>query len=268
MPMSALTFRRTLALGLVLIATGLPGLSRSSLPSFVPDFAHRPSRPVPLEGAAGPLSAEQSRAILQRLQRGGEPTDIFSRHLALEEAIVGSPLTTGNAVRLLQDGPATYRAMLGAIAAARDHFPPLQAMGTQVVRVIGSSPEEECSLIYATLLSANGSAETSVRTSPTPSCWALTSGSSCRPCSIATWPCPMPSSWQPGSVAVRPCTCRSGSAACGSTGSDAQDPSVPDHLQRLVTPALQRPGSRPCACTLCRVAWYGATVSSGLTASS
>jgi cardiolipin synthase A/B len=112
MPMSALTFRRALALGLVLIANGLPGLSCSSLPSFVPAIEHRPARPVPLEGAARPLSAEQSRAILQRLQRGGEPTDIFSRHLALEEAIVGSPLTTGNALRLLQDGPATYRAML------------------------------------------------------------------------------------------------------------------------------------------------------------
>jgi cardiolipin synthase len=36
-------------------------------------------------------------------------------------------------------------------------------MGAQVVRVIGSSPEEEYSLIYATLLSAIGSAETSVR---------------------------------------------------------------------------------------------------------
>jgi hypothetical protein len=122
MPMSALTFRRALALGLVLIATGLLGLSCSSLPSFVPDIAHRPARPVPLEGAGGPLTAAQSRVILQRLQRGGEPTDIFSRHLAVEEAIVGSPLTTGNAVRLLQDGPATYRAMLDAIAAARDHI--------------------------------------------------------------------------------------------------------------------------------------------------
>ena len=114
--------RRAFALCVALITAAMLGLSCSSLPSFVPDLSHRPTPPVPLEGASGPLSAAQSRTILQRLQRGGEPTDIFSRHLALEEAIVGSPLTTGNAVRLLQDGPATYRAMLGAIAAARDHI--------------------------------------------------------------------------------------------------------------------------------------------------
>ena len=318
--MNSHSLRRTLTLGAALITASLLGWSCSSLPTFVPDLAYGRARPVPLAGAGGPLSASQSRAILQRLQRGGEPTDIFSRHLALEEAIVGSPLTSGNAVRLLQDGPATYRAMLSAIAAARDHinmetyilddddvgrqfaeallakqaqgvpvnllrdsvgtfgtsvaffqrlseagvqvlefnpvnpltarkgwqwnqrdhrkllivdgriaflgginissvysggsfgkakrvdpdaalawrdtdlqlqgpvvaelqklflaawqsqqgpplaprdyFPPLQAMGTQVVRAIGSSPEEEFSLIYATLLSAIGSAETSVR---------------------------------------------------------------------------------------------------------
>jgi cardiolipin synthase len=312
--------RRAFALCAALVTAALLGLSCASLPTFVPDLARRPAQPVSLDGAHGPLSAQQSRAILQRLQRGGEPTDIFSRHLAVEEAIVGSPLTTGNAVRLLQDGPATYSAMLSAIAAARDHinmetyildddavgrqfaqalldkqaqgvqvnllrdsvgtfstpaaffqrlsdagvqvlefnpvnpltardgwqwnqrdhrkllivdghiaflgginissvysggsfrkakptdpnaapawrdtdlqlqgpvvaelqklflaawqsqqgpplqprnyFPPLQAMGTQVVRAIGSSPEEAFSLIYATLLSAIGSAETSVR---------------------------------------------------------------------------------------------------------
>jgi cardiolipin synthase len=122
MPMTSHRLRRALGLGVALIAAGLLGLSCSSLPTFVPDLAHRPARPVPMEGASGPLSAAHSRAILLRLQRGGEPTDIFSRHLALEQAIVGSPLITGNAVRLLQDGPATYRAMLGAIAAARDHI--------------------------------------------------------------------------------------------------------------------------------------------------
>jgi cardiolipin synthase len=105
-----------------LFVAALLGPSCSSLSVFVPDLAPGPARPVPLSGASGPLSAAQSRTILQRLQRGGPPTDIFSRHLAREEAIVGSPLMTGNAVRLLQDGPATYRAMLGAIAGAHDHI--------------------------------------------------------------------------------------------------------------------------------------------------
>ena len=94
----------------------------SSLPTIVPDLARRPGPAVQLEGARGPLSAAQSKAILDRLASRGQPTDIFERHLALEEAIVGSPLTTGNRVLLLQDGPATYQAMLAAIVAAEDHI--------------------------------------------------------------------------------------------------------------------------------------------------
>lgn len=94
----------------------------SSLPIIAPDLARRPGPPVQLEGARGPLSAAQSKAILDKLSSRGEDTNIFERHLALEEAIVGSPLTTGNHVLLLQDGPATYRAMLAAILAARDHI--------------------------------------------------------------------------------------------------------------------------------------------------
>ncbi len=93
----------------------------SSLPAFVPDLSRRAASPVQLASSRGLLTAAQSKAVLDRLQRQGKPTNIFERHLALEEAISGSPLTTGNRVRLLQDGPATYRAMLEAIDGARDH---------------------------------------------------------------------------------------------------------------------------------------------------
>ncbi len=111
---------RLLHLGLFVCLFGLAGCS--SLPTIVPDLARRPGPPVQLEGARGPLSAAQSKAILDRLAKRGQDTDIFERHLAVEEAIVGSPLTTGNQVRLLQDGPATYRAMFAAILAASDHI--------------------------------------------------------------------------------------------------------------------------------------------------
>ncbi|NMG29662.1 cardiolipin synthase [Aromatoleum evansii] len=94
----------------------------TSLPTIVPDLAPHRGPAVQLQGASGPLSAEQSKAILDRLASRGQNTDIFARHLALEEAIVGSPLTTGNHVVLLQDGPATYEAMLAAILGARDHI--------------------------------------------------------------------------------------------------------------------------------------------------
>jgi cardiolipin synthase len=94
----------------------------STLPTFVPDL-HDAGRPaVQLQGARGALSVARSKAILEGLRSRSQDSDIFERHLALEEAIVGSPLTTGNEVQLLQDGPATYRAMLAAIAAAADHI--------------------------------------------------------------------------------------------------------------------------------------------------
>jgi cardiolipin synthase len=82
----------------------------------------QPIAPGHLEGARGPLSAQQSTAILERLASRGEETSIFDRHLALEEEVAGTPLVVGNKVVLLQDGPATYRAMFAAIAAARDHI--------------------------------------------------------------------------------------------------------------------------------------------------
>jgi cardiolipin synthase len=94
----------------------------SSLPVIVPDMARRSDRPVQLSGAHGPLTPARSRAVLARLASQGQPTDIFDRHLALEEDIAGSPLTVGNDVQLLQDGPATYQAMFAAIETARDHI--------------------------------------------------------------------------------------------------------------------------------------------------
>jgi cardiolipin synthase A/B len=107
--------------GMLLLGTvALAGCT--SLPTIVPDLAGSARPAVQLEGSGGPLSPAQSKAVLDRLGASGQPTNIFDRHLALEEAIVGSPLTTGNQVSLLKDGPATYDAMLAAIAAARDHI--------------------------------------------------------------------------------------------------------------------------------------------------
>ena len=94
----------------------------SPLPRLAPEFGHSGQKPPRLVGAKGPLSAARSDAVLDALAIRSPHADIFERHLALEEAVADSPLTTGNAVRLLQDGPATYRAMLAAIDAAQDHI--------------------------------------------------------------------------------------------------------------------------------------------------
>ena len=56
----------------------------------------------------------------------------------------------------------TWEKQKGAPSPPRKYFPSLSNKGSEVVRAIGSSPDEPYSLIYATLLSAIGSAETSV----------------------------------------------------------------------------------------------------------
>ncbi len=105
-----------------LVASSLMLLAAcSSLPRIVPDMAPA-TAPTQVENAQGPLSPARSRAVLQGLERGAEDTNIFDRHLALEQSVSDSPLLTGNRVRLLQDGPDTYRAMFAAILAARDHI--------------------------------------------------------------------------------------------------------------------------------------------------
>ena len=93
----------------------------SSLPRIVPDMQPAKSPPQ-LSNAQGPLPASRSEAILARLERSADDTNIFDHHLAREQAASSTPLMVGNHVRLLQDGPDTYRAMFAAIAAARDHI--------------------------------------------------------------------------------------------------------------------------------------------------
>jgi cardiolipin synthase len=56
----------------------------------------------------------------------------------------------------------SWESQKGKPLAEKNYFPPPQNAGRQVVRAIGSSPDEPYSLIYATLLSAIHSAETSV----------------------------------------------------------------------------------------------------------
>jgi len=73
------------------------------------------------ENARGPLTARRSAAIVAELKRRSGDLDVLDKQIALEQEIVGSPLVVGNRVTLLEDGPATYKAMLAAIAGAKDH---------------------------------------------------------------------------------------------------------------------------------------------------
>ena len=70
----------------------------------------------------GLLSPKQSKALMERLKRSVEATDILERYTAVIESVSESPLTKGNKVTLLIDGPATYAAMFKAVENARDHI--------------------------------------------------------------------------------------------------------------------------------------------------
>ena len=74
-----------------------------------------------LDSARGELSVKQSAAVVAELKRKSGDVDLLDRQIALQQQIGGSLLVVGNKVTLLQDGPATYRAMFAAIGEAKDH---------------------------------------------------------------------------------------------------------------------------------------------------
>ena len=72
--------------------------------------------------ASGPLTARKSAAVLAELKSKSGDLDILDKQIALEQAIVDSPLILGNRATLLQDGAATYPAMFAAMRAATSHI--------------------------------------------------------------------------------------------------------------------------------------------------
>jgi cardiolipin synthase A/B len=95
----------------------------SSLPRIHPDMALKSDKQIQLEGKQGPLSVAKSKEILEKLGKKSEgTTNIFDKHLAVEESITGTPLVLGNQVDLLIDGEETYAAMFKAIREAKDHI--------------------------------------------------------------------------------------------------------------------------------------------------
>jgi cardiolipin synthase len=78
--------------------------------------------PRQIVSAKGLVSPKQSKAIMERLKRSVDPTDILERYTAVVESVTESPLTKGNKVTLLIDGPATYAVMFDAIRNAKEHI--------------------------------------------------------------------------------------------------------------------------------------------------
>ena len=96
-------------------------LSACAVPQIDRDMLHAARTPARFEGSRGPLSHAQSAAIIEGLKARSPQTSILDRHLAVEEALAGNPVSVGNKVTLLEDGPATYASMLEAIRGARHH---------------------------------------------------------------------------------------------------------------------------------------------------
>jgi len=93
----------------------------ATLPNVSETMSEAPEGRAPgrIVSAKGLLSSETSRAIMDRLARSVDPTDLLQRFTAVIESVTGSPASKGNKVTLLIDGPATYAAMFAALQSAR-----------------------------------------------------------------------------------------------------------------------------------------------------
>ena len=79
-------------------------------------------KPRQIVSSKGLLSPQRSKAIMERLKKSVNPTDILERYIAVVESVTESPLTKGNKVTLLIDGPDTYAAMFEVIRKAKNHI--------------------------------------------------------------------------------------------------------------------------------------------------
>jgi cardiolipin synthase len=109
----------------LLLSAVLPALGGgcATLPKVSDVIDNAATREPPqILSAKGLLSPEKSKVLMDRLKRSVAPSDMVERYSAVIESVSGSPLTNGNKVTLLIDGPVTYAAMFKAMENARDHI--------------------------------------------------------------------------------------------------------------------------------------------------
>ena len=112
---------RRSSLGVLL--TGLLVLSGcATLPDATQVVTPPAKTNIEFETSKGTVSDKKSTAIIKDIQSETGDTAILQKHLKFEQAInPDNPLVLGNKLTLLQDGPATYKAMFAAIRSATDH---------------------------------------------------------------------------------------------------------------------------------------------------
>jgi cardiolipin synthase len=96
----------------------------ATLPNVTEAIREAPAAQEPrqIASAKGLLSPKQSKALMERLQRSVDATDMIQRYSAVIESVSESPLTKGNKVTLLVDGAVTYAAMFKAVENASKHI--------------------------------------------------------------------------------------------------------------------------------------------------
>lgn len=77
--------------------------------------------PPVIVGSSGKLHPTESKELLSKLQKKGGSAELIQSNMSLMEHLGGPPLTAGNHVTLLVDGPATFASMSKAISEAKDH---------------------------------------------------------------------------------------------------------------------------------------------------
>lgn len=112
--MTLLTRFLSLALAFVMTA------GCAELPDLSEQARHREQ--VKVSTAHGWMGYEQSQALIRKLAPQAKKEDFLARHLQVEEAITGAPLTAGNALELYIDGPSAYKAMAQAIREATSYI--------------------------------------------------------------------------------------------------------------------------------------------------
>ena len=111
---------RSMVVGILCLAlAGVTGCA--TVPDIAPPQKTGKATPQ-IVGRHGPLTPEQSKAILDRLGADSGDDVLLKRHTAYEQAISDSPLVAGNRTRLLEDGPRTFKAMFSAIKGATHHI--------------------------------------------------------------------------------------------------------------------------------------------------
>jgi cardiolipin synthase len=99
---------------------------------MVTGCAHVPTMPEPgasgsaqsiaVTGPRGPLSQRQTNALLKRLAAQAPDGGALQRHLSVEQLVAGTPLSAGNRITILRDGPETFAAIFAAIHAAKQYL--------------------------------------------------------------------------------------------------------------------------------------------------